>query len=173
MRQFGLDLRRSRPTWRRWRPRFRMGDLCELVELYFPEFFDLLCGDPALGFGPGRRRGRVLRVPLEEEGEPELVALARTIGGLTCPGVFTQQGFSVIAEFDVNQLRVQGVTIPELGQYAWSDVGGNLWFLFRPNLLSARVKSCFGGPANPAERVDFIRRMNALTPGQLESLGLI
>lgn len=126
MRKFGLDLRRTRPGWRRFFPRYRSFDICDWAIMFYG--FDV-CATSIIRRPDGDdiplppENGFDLPDPLPpEEFDFDL------FGGPGCPGVLTLRGFSSIEGIDlVNFIRL-GVPTPTVGgppiAYALDSAGG-------------------------------------------------
>ena len=136
MRKFGLDLRRTRPGWRRFFPRYRSFDICDFALLFYG--FDVC---ETVRF---RRPPDDDLPPIPENGfmppddEPVFDPIADLFGGPGCPGVLNLQGFGPLEPIDLVFLTGLGVPTPTPGgtpiAYA-VDIGGG------PTIGVLRIRS--------------------------------
>ncbi len=174
MRQYGLDLARARPTWRRWRfRRSRFGDLCDLLEEFYPEFnFPEFGCDPfPPDLGPGVP---VTLIPVLRGGRERFqFLLLEATGGVGCPTVLIQQGFIGQDGLAVVQLAQAGLPIPTNERLNRFGVAGEFFFQLQKNPTDGvRVRRCQFG-FSEAQARELAAELDGLPPNELSGLGYI
>lgn len=168
MRQYGVDFRRFRSSWRHpnWRFRTRAFDECR-----FLESLGLSCSDVS-----GPPPGVQLPIPPVMPGGPEDEELAVPFGGLPrvglgCPQRLSQITWAFLLPLDRVQFEGAGATMPPPGEVRfWTD--GSRIYEFRNTQADGRIefKWCdFVGSAGEAQEV--VNGLNATPQATLQGLG--
>lgn len=174
MRQFGLDLARARPTWRRWRfRRTRVGDLCDLLEKFYPEFNfpEFGCAEfpPDLGPGVGLE---FIRLPRGGRMRFEFLLLEAGVG-IGCPSVLIQQAFIGQDPLGVFSLAQAGVAIADAGRrdrFSFAQRRVHQTRFISPDVIRAR-RCDFGG--SDAQGRELAATLDGLTSVELGALGFV
>ncbi len=174
MRQFGVDLARARPSWRRWRfRRARNFDLCKLLAQFYPQFIfpEFGCDE----FPEFERLGREVRIlaPFPAGPVPRFRDIAALIGGPGCPGILATQGFIGQDPLGVFSLAQAGIPIPDgtrPDRFGWS--GGFIHQLrfTLPERIS--VRRCNLGLTDEEGR-EVVAAFDALSRVELSSFGFL
>ncbi len=174
MRQFGLDLSRARPTWRRWRfRRARFPDLCDLLAKFYPEF-----SFPEFGCDPFRFElpAGVFLEPIvfPRGGRERFLQLLLDFGvGPGCPNILIQQGFIGQDPLALVQLAQAGVPIPtneRLNRFGFQ--GGFILQLRKNPANGVSVRRCtFVG--READGRELVNELDGLPAVELSGLGFI
>ncbi len=174
MRQYGLDLARARPTWRRWRfRRSRFGDICDLLQKFYPEFiFPEFGCDPfppefELGLPP-----EFITFPRGGRERFEFLLLEAT-GGVGCPTILIQQGFIPQDGLAQVQLAQAGVPIPTNERQNRFGVAGEFFFQLKKNPFDGvSARRCQFGFSEEQAR-ELATMLDGFTPFDLSELGYI